>query len=183
MSVYRPEFDAALRVFAEVSEAMAAKGLARPVLVGGAAVEFYTLGAVNTGDFDLCTPIQPALEIELRRHGFERPTGPGKSTRGWVHPELGVGFEVVGSAPLDGYAERDRLVLVDHFVPDAAFVLIAVEDLIADRMGQYASGTAPEMLEQARALFRLHADIDKAYLERRVRFESAGEFGADDVEG
>lgn len=30
--------------------------------------------------------------------------------------------------------------------------MIAVEDLIADRMGQYHSGTAPEMLEQARTL-------------------------------
>jgi len=29
------------------------------------------------------------------------------------------------------------------------------EDLLADRMGQYASGSAPEMLEQARTLFAL----------------------------
>jgi hypothetical protein len=40
MSPYRPAFEAALRMFAEVSEAMALRGLNRPVLVGGAAVEF-----------------------------------------------------------------------------------------------------------------------------------------------
>ena len=59
MSPYRSAFEAALHMFAEISEAMARQGLSRPVLVGGAAVEFYTLGAINTGDFDLCSPIQP----------------------------------------------------------------------------------------------------------------------------
>jgi hypothetical protein len=119
----------------------------------------------------------------LQRHGFIRPSGPGKATRGWIHPDLGVGFEVVGSAPLDGHADRDRFVLVDGFAPDASFTVIAVEDLIADRMGQYASGSAPEMLGQARALLRLHPDADIAYLDRRVRFETAEDFGAEDVQG
>lgn len=32
---YRPEFKAALRMFAKVSEAMARRGYTRPVLVGG----------------------------------------------------------------------------------------------------------------------------------------------------
>lgn len=77
MSLYRPEFEAALNKFAEVSEAMVKKGFSRPILVGGAAVEFYTASAVNTGDFDFCTPIQPELEIELQNHGFVRPRGPG----------------------------------------------------------------------------------------------------------
>ena len=47
--------------------------------------------------------------------------------------------------------------------PEGTFAVIAVEDLIADRMGQYASGTAPEMLEQARALFTLYEDPDLLY--------------------
>ncbi len=183
MSVYRPAFEAALQAFAAISQAMADNGLSRPVLVGGAAVEFYTLGAINTGDFDLCSPIQPALEAELQRHGFVRPTGAGKAMRGWIHPDLGVGFEVVGSSPLDGHADRDRFLLVDGFAPDTTFTVLSVEDLIADRMGQYASGSAPEMLDQARALLRLHPDVDIGYLEKRVRFESAGDYGADDVKG
>ncbi|ATE63468.1 hypothetical protein [Rhizorhabdus dicambivorans] len=183
MAVYRPAFEDALRTFAAISQAMADRGLSRPVLVGGAAVEFYTLGAINTGDFDLCSAIQPALEEELQRHGFIRPTGAGKATRGWIHPDLGVGFEVVGSSPLDGQADRERFLLVDGFAPGTTFTVISVEDLIADRMGQYASGSAPEMLGQARALLRLHPDVDMAYLEKRVRFESAGDYGADDVEG
>ena len=182
MSPYRPAFEAALRMFAEVSEAMASRGLNRPVLVGGAAVEFYTFCAINTGDFDLCSPIQPELEEELQRHGFVRPSGPGRSTRGWIHPGLGVGFEVVGRSPLDRQADRDRFLLVDGFVPGTAFTVISVEDLIADRMGQFASGTAREMRGQAQALLSLHPDVDLTYLERRIRHETAGEFGADDVE-
>ena len=79
---WRPEFLAALRVLAKVSDAMAASGLGRPVLVGGGAVEFYTGSAVMTGDIDLTSPIQPELEEEMQRFGFIRPTGPGKSLRG-----------------------------------------------------------------------------------------------------
>ncbi|WP_430426883.1 hypothetical protein [Parasphingorhabdus sp.] len=56
MSVFRPEYEAALQLFAKVSEAMKAKGLNAPVLVGGAAVELYTGSAVTTGDFDIVTP-------------------------------------------------------------------------------------------------------------------------------
>jgi hypothetical protein len=48
MPTYRPEFEAALRTFAAISQAMADQGLSRPVLVGGAAVEFYTLGAIRS---------------------------------------------------------------------------------------------------------------------------------------
>ena len=57
--------------------------------------------------------------------------------------------------------------------------MLSLEDMIADRVGQYASGTAPEMLEQARILFRLFPDADLAYLERRIRYESGGDHGLD----
>lgn len=182
-ALYRPEFEAALRLFAQISEAMARRNLPRPILVGGAAVEYYTASAINTGDFDLCTPVQPELEEEMRTHGFVRPSGPGMMTRGWIHPELHLGFEVVGDRPLDGNVTADHLVLVDGLLPDASFAIVAVEDLIADRMGQYASGTAPEMREQARTLLALHPDADMDYLERRVREETGGDYGAGDVQG
>ena len=35
-TAYRPEFEAALRLFARASEAMHRRGLQRPILVGGA---------------------------------------------------------------------------------------------------------------------------------------------------
>jgi len=181
MTPYRPEFTAALEIFARICDAMAARGFTSPILVGGAAVEFYSMGFITTGDFDLCSPAQEALEEEFQRQGFVRPSGPGRATRGWVHPDLGLGFEVVGAAPLDGAVTRDRIALVEDFENCPPFAIISVEDLIADRMGQYASGTAREMLAQAQTLLRLHPNADMDYLERRVRHETGGDFGADDV--
>ncbi len=134
-SPYRPEFETALRLLARMSQSLADKGRSRPILVGGGAAEFYSAGALMTGDIDLCTPIQPEVEAEMQAHGFVKPSGPGKLTRGWVHPELGLGFEIVGDSPLDGSIDPTHLVLVEDIEPGAAFTVISVEDLIADRMG------------------------------------------------
>jgi hypothetical protein len=63
----------------------------------------------------------------------------------------------------------------------ALFRMICVEDLIADRMGQFASGTAPDRKAQASLLLSLHPDADLAYLERRTRQESMGDYGVEDI--
>ena len=175
MSFYRPEFEAALRLFARVSTAMVARGLAAPVLVGGAAVEIYSNSAINTGDFDIVTGAQEAFEEILQHHGFVRPSGPGKATRGWIHPELQLGFEVVSSTLLDGMAERERVQLIS-LGADGSVTIISIEDMIADRMGQYASGSAREMFEQAKTLFDLYPNADLGYMDERIRFETAGDY-------
>lgn len=181
MSLYRPEFEAALRLFSAMSQEMAEAGYSRPVLVGGAAVEFYSGSAINTGDFDLCTPRQAKFEAIMQAHGFVRPSGPGKATRGWIHPELALGFEIVASVPMDGSVSRDHILLIEDFAEEGGFAVISVEDLIADRMGQYASGSAPEMLGQARALLLLHPEADMDYLQARVRQETGGSHGVEDI--
>lgn len=177
---HRPELMRALTLLAQLNEAMAARGLPRPVLVGGAAAEYYSASAVMTGDVDLTSPVQPELEEELLNLGFVRPHAPGHTLLGWTHPELKLGFEVVASAPMGGTVDRARILLVD--LAGGAFAIIPVEDLIADRMGQYASGTAPEMLGQARALYDLHPGLDRAYLERRIREETLGDHGVQDLQ-
>lgn len=159
---------------------MKARGFLAPVLVGGAAVEIYSNSAVTTGDFDIVTARQPEFEEELERRGFVRPSGPGKLTRGWIHPELELGFEVVADALLDGNADRGRVRLID-LGADGEAAIVSVEDMIADRMGQFASGTAPEMLEQARRLFALHPEADLDYMERRIRKESSDDHGVADL--
>lgn len=182
MSAYRPQFEAALRLFAQVSEAMHRRGLPRPILVGGAAAEFYSASTLATGDFDICTPVQPELEKEMQRFGFVRPSGAGKATRGWIHPDLKLGFEVVADVPMDGNVDATHVRLVEPIGETALFRIISVEDLIADRMGQYASGTARSRLNQARVLLALNPDVDRGYLERRIREESMGEHGIADIE-
>jgi hypothetical protein len=180
-SAYRPEFEAALRLFAQLSEAMAARGLHRPILVGGAAAEFYSQSALTTGDFDLCTHRQAELEEEMRRLGFIRPSGAGQLLKGWIHPELKLGFEVVADTPMDGSFDPATLMLVEN-TGSGAFVVISVEDLIADRMGQYASGSAPDRLHQAAELFRLQPQLDRDYLDRRIREETVGDYGIEALE-
>lgn len=180
-SPYRPEFEAGLRLLARISSAMDDAGYRPPVLVGGAAVEIYTRGAVTTGDFDLACGRQDILEAMMQDHGFVRPTGPGVSTRGWIHPDLKLGFECVTDTLLDGMADRD-MVQVIGFKPDGSVAVIAPEDMIADRMAQYASGTAPAMLGQARALFALCEGLDMHYMARRISEETAGSYALQDLQ-
>lgn len=182
-SPYRPEFEAALRLFAQVSEAMHRRGFQRPILVGGAAAEFWSGSAVNTGDFDICTVRQAELEEEMQRLGFVRPSGAGEMLKGWVHPDLKLGFEVVADLPMDGNVDVARIRLVEPIGESALFRVISVEDLIADRIAQYASGTAADRLEQARILYRLHPDLDLVYLDRRIREETMGDHGVESVQG
>ncbi|HET9638667.1 MAG TPA: hypothetical protein VFP12_05635 [Allosphingosinicella sp.] len=180
-SAYRPEFEQALRLFGRLSEAMNARGLTAPILVGGAAVEIYSMGRISTGDFDIVTPWQAEFEEELQRIGFVRPAGKGRATRGWVHPDLALGFEIVSGSLLDGAADHHRVRLI-NLDTDGSAAIISLEDMIADRVGQYASGTAPEMLDQARRLYELHKDADLDYMEKRIRHESAGDYGIDDLQ-
>ncbi|WP_200861641.1 hypothetical protein [Novosphingobium lindaniclasticum] len=92
-----------------------------------------------------------------------------------------LGFEVVAEVPMDGNIEPARLRLIRPIGETALFRVIGVEDLIADRMGQYASRSAPDRIDQARILLSLHPDADLAYLERRIREESMGDYGVEDI--
>ena len=178
---WRPELIAALRLLARLSEALHQRGLPRPVLVGGGAAEYFSGSALMTGDIDITSPVQPEVEEELTRLGFTKPEGLGHTPLGWVHPELGLGFEVVASTPMDGAPDPARFRLVRPTGETAVFRIIGVEDMIADRMGQFASGTAPEMGEQAAILFGLYGDADRAYLDRRIREETLGDYGIEDI--
>lgn len=172
----------ALRLLARLCDAMANRGLPRPIPVGGGAAEFYTGSVLMTGDLDLTSPAQAELEQELPRLGFIRPSGPGASLRGWVQPELGFGLEVVAESPMGGGLDTTRLRLVAPVDETARFRIISVEDLIADRMGQYASGSAPEMRDQAVILSGLYPDLDRGYLDQRIREETLGDYGVEELE-
>lgn len=181
MTTYRSEFVAALALLAEAFDDVVAAGYERPIIVGGAAVEFYTGGAVASGDFDVLTAGQKELEAALLHRGFVRPSGPGVLTRGLYHPQLGIGFEVVSGHLFDGASDRSRTRLVTITTGEVRFP--PVEDMIADRMGQFAApqrGDA-EMLGQAVVLYRiarqnLEDPVDEQYLDRRIRHETAGSY-------
>ena len=174
MSEFRKEFVEALELLARAFERVVQNGYSRPVLVGGAAVEFYTGGAVVSGDFDIVTQAEEALGQALLAEGFRREDRPGWLLRGYYHPELALGVEIVGRALFEGQADESRVLIV-QVTPEAAVALAPVEDLIADRMGQFASTASGvgEMLEQAIRLLQLAPWVDEEYLNRRIATETA----------
>jgi hypothetical protein len=170
---YRDQFRKGLQLIAESGERLAQAGIPRPVLVGGAATEFYSAGAISTGDYDLVTPYQTEVEAALMALGFERPRD---GTRGLHHYEANVGVEIVGSELLDGSADPNRVLAVE-LVDGLIIYLIGLEDLIADRVGQYQmnESTMRDRLAQAIYLFNLlEEEVDLADLERQLAAQTLG---------
>jgi hypothetical protein len=171
---YRDEFREVLSLLLSAIRAFEEQGFRAPILVGGAAVELYTGGAVVSGDFDLVEVDQAEFERTLAGFGFEKASGPGALALGMVHPRLNFGIQVVSGLLMDGKADREKIRL---FQNDAgAISVIPVEDLIADRMGQAFSDNPPrkDMLDQAVKILELAAAIDETYLNRRICEETDG---------
>ena len=173
---YQPEFTAALGLLAEAFDIVRKDGYAAPVLVGGAAVEFYTAGAVISGDFDIVSGAPTPLEKALLAVGFVREDRRGRLLRGFYHPSMLIGIEIVSGQLFDGRTDRDRIVIVKIDGHEAR--LPPVEDMIADRLGQYGSNPRgrADMLNQAVTLYVLADEVDEAYLDRRIREESGGDY-------
>lgn len=180
MSVFRPEFIEALTLLARACDDVAARGYQRPILVGGAAVEFHTGSALVSGDFDFVIEDQQVFEEALIARGFRKEDRAGRLLRGLYHPDLLLGVEIVSGLLFDGRADHNRIQLVE-VIDGEAMAIAPVEDLIADRMGQYLSTDArvPEMLDQAIKMLQLADRVDETYLDRRIRDETAGELGLD----
>jgi hypothetical protein len=96
-----------------------------PVLVGGAAVELYTLGAYTTGDVDLVGTVTPRAARALKAAGFER------HGRHWIHEESQLFVEFPASA-LDAQERADWADLQGQRV-----LIISIEDLLVDRLGAW----------------------------------------------
>jgi hypothetical protein len=134
------------------------------VIVGGAAVSFYTQGLILSGDFNLVAAT--ALEPFLLAEGFLIEDRPGRLRRGYYHPKTPrYGFELVSGALFDGRCDTARM-QVFRLAAEADVTLPPVEDLIADRLGQFAASNNRdrEMVDQARLLLKLARDIDRDYL-------------------
>jgi len=174
---HRKDFSDALEMLAEACEMMKKQGHALPVLVGGGAVELHTTSAFVTGDFDFVSSREEAFGAALEAAGFKREDRQGRLLKGWYHPESDIGVEIVSSRLYDGRADRSRLKFVE--VKDGKGVQVAaIEDLIADRLAQFAAGPASDTsrLKQAEMLLKLAERVDTPYLDRRIKEETANEW-------
>ena len=166
-------FGMALACLAAAFQAVSISRSTAPVIVGGAAVVILTAGTFFSGDFDFVHPDDAAISQALLEHGFVEERRPGMLRIGWYHPEHpGFGFQQVSGTLFDGRSERSRQLIVG--LPGGGEIrLPAVEDMIADRLGQHsvASPTDRSRLDQARVMLALSEGIDPIYLRRRIEDE------------
>ena len=115
-----------LRTAAAISERLQPLGIV-PVVVGGAAVEFYTRGSYTTVDVDMVVEGLNEIDAVLRGFGFVRLAGSS-----YIHPSV----EVVVDLPAEPLAgDTSRIVELD--VEGRKVHIIGLEDIIADRLRAY----------------------------------------------
>ena len=137
---------------------LASRGV-EPILVGGAALEFYTAGGYATGDVDLALPSGADVDAAFAELGFR------KEGRFWLHDGLDLLFEAAAPAGLPGEDAPRTEVEVDGL----RVVIIGVEDLLIDRLRAWVHWKSPEDERWTRRLAHLYADrIDWSYLRDRT---------------
>ena len=144
-------------------------------LVGGASVVILTDGEFHSGDFDLVATDVALFREILLKYGFQDERGQGRARNmlqaGWMHPDHpDLGWQLVTGPLFDGKSDTSKKIAIE-LRTDSELTLPAVEDLIADRLGQFAAQDGKshhELVDQARPLFRLANGIDQDYLKRRV---------------
>ena len=147
-----------LLALALLSRELAAVGI-EPILVGGAALEFYTAGGYATHDVDLAMPSGAAVDRAFARMGFV------KDGRYWHHAELDLLFEAPAPAGLPGEDAPRTEVAIDGL----RIVVLGVEDLLIDRLRAWAHWRSEEDGRWARRLVALHGDrMNWDYLRERT---------------
>lgn len=113
-----------VRIAAVIAEALRQIGQ-DPVLVGGAAVEFYSEGEYTTKDIDMVAPGGKELWEVMEQLGF------AKRGKDFIHEDLEIYVEFPGEA-LGFDRKSDRL-----DVDGLPLQIISLEDLIVDRLCSY----------------------------------------------
>jgi len=152
------ETERKLAVAAIVNELVRPLGF-RAVVIGGLAVEFWTQGDYTTADIDLYLPWTPQVDVALASAGFI------KEGRHWTVPDHGVFVEAPASA-LGEQEEVHEVVLADGHVA----VVLALEDVLIDRLHQFVAGGYRDVTSQAIALLGSD-ELDSERLKARARDE------------
>ena len=134
----------------------------KPIIVGGYAVEFYTLGSYSTGDIDIVvTEDFHEITNTLQNWGFH------KIGRIWVNPHLDIEIDIVGETLAGDYSKISQIE-----VEGLKVYLIGIEDLIIDRLNAWVWWKSEEDKQWAKQLWKLHQEeIDKDYLKKRAKEE------------
>jgi excisionase family DNA binding protein len=149
-----------LRLAALLAKGAVALGWSAPVVVGGAAVQYYTNGNYPTLDLDLVGASEPIGHV-FESWGFLR------EGRHWYDSELAFAVEAPGGQLED--AERRRVVGVR--VGGLEAYVLGMEDLIIDRLNACVHWKDAESCRWAKVMIVTAPELDVAYLEQRAETE------------
>lgn len=136
-----------------------------PVVVGGHAVEFYTLGGYTTRDVDVVISDSEKVGDILKSLGFSR------AGRHWYSDELDLALEFP-SGPLAGDMSRICEVVMEGL----PVYVIGIEDLIIDRLNAFVHWKSARDGDWAMEMLALNISvIDREYLAERAATEGVGE--------
>ena len=100
-----------------------------PILVGGGAVEIFTQGGYSTGDLGLLCDLDIAGDV-LRQWGFSSCD----DFRGFIQPDDDLYVEILGAHEVNDDPEATERVEAIVLDDNKKFFIIALEDLIIDRI-------------------------------------------------
>lgn len=136
------------------------------IIVGGSAIEFYTVGEYTSGDIDIVSDHNELLRGLLREWSFQR------EGRIWLNEEIGIVVDFV-RPPYTG----DRTKTQEISTPYGAVRVAALEDLLVKRLASTKHWKRKEDYDHARLLAVHYGDqMDWGYIERLAK-----EYHAEDV--
>ena len=145
-----------LKVLGIITAACKPLGL-KPVLVGGCAVEFYTMGGYATFDIDVVVANHSKFSQVMSELEFK------KAGRHWIREDIDIVIEAP-SSDLSNETAPQTQVEIDGFT---AYVL-GIEDLIIDRLNAAVHWQSKEDEKWAGELLRATKQIDLNYLKTRA---------------
>jgi len=131
------------------------------VVVGGNAVEFYTLGSYSTEDIDIVVTNFGIVENLLQCLNFE------KINRIWYREDIDISIDLVGSELAGDPKRVSRVSIKGRTVQ-----IIGLEDVIVDRLNAFVHWKSEQDGLWAQEIVAIHqGDIDWKYLEQRCKKE------------
>ena len=146
-----------LKVLGIITKACEALNI-KPVLVGGCAVEFYTMGGYATYDIDVVVANYEAFSKIMAGLDFK------KEGRHWMREDIDIVLEAPSSDLTDETAPQTQ-VEIDGFT---AYIL-GIEDLIIDRLNAAVHWQSKEDEKWVGELLRAAKQIDLEYLKQRAK--------------
>lgn len=134
---------------------------ARPIVVGGLSVEFYTRNDYTTRDLDIVTSSSMRLRQDLKDMGFNT------SERVFILKELELVVDIVDTSLEGDYNLLTQIPMENEDGNEVIVSMISLEDIIIDRLD--ASEHEDPRFWGYNMFVRYHDILDIDYIDRQVK--------------